>query len=159
MTVSKFRKRKRKLLSCVPVLDKREFRHFHVVVMRWRYRHVQKSVMHVQSCPFAVLVGAPFCVAPAHLLFFNYCHFYWDAKREPPSRKEISSSFGHFLHTEKRRTRNRKCCWLFRISSKERVGPGVYYWDHPKCRKTTKRTKQFAVLVQSPEIISAHFDL
>ena len=31
-TVSKFRKRKRKLSSCVPALNKREIRHFHVVV-------------------------------------------------------------------------------------------------------------------------------
>ena len=158
--MSKFRKRKRKLLSCVPVLDKREFRHFHVVVMQWRYRNVQKSVMHVQSCPFAVLVGAPFCVAPGHLLFFNYCHFYWDAKREPPSRKEILPRLDIICTRKKGRPETEsEYCWLFRISSKERVGPRVYYWDHPKCRKTTKRTKQFAVLVQSPEIISAHFDL
>ena len=32
-TVSKFRKRKRKLSSCVPALNKREIRHFHVVVV------------------------------------------------------------------------------------------------------------------------------
>ena len=32
---------------------KRETRHFHVVVDRWRQRNVQKSVMPVQSCGFA----------------------------------------------------------------------------------------------------------
>ena len=37
-TVSKFRKRKRKLLSCVPVLDEREIRHVHVVVVQRRLR-------------------------------------------------------------------------------------------------------------------------
>ena len=31
----------------------REIRHFHVVVVQWRQRNVQKSVMHVQSCCFA----------------------------------------------------------------------------------------------------------
>ena len=32
---------------------KREIRHFPVVVMEWRKRNIQKSVMHVQSCCFA----------------------------------------------------------------------------------------------------------
>ena len=32
---------------------KREIRHFPVVVVQWRQRNVQKSVMHVQSCCFA----------------------------------------------------------------------------------------------------------
>ena len=31
----------------------REIRHFHVVVVQWRQRNVQKSVMHVQNCCFA----------------------------------------------------------------------------------------------------------
>ena len=30
-----------------------EIRHFRVVVVQWRQRNVQKSVMHVQSCCFA----------------------------------------------------------------------------------------------------------
>ena len=34
---------------------RREFRHFHVVVVQWRQRNGQKSVMHVQSCCFANL--------------------------------------------------------------------------------------------------------
>ena len=42
-TVSKFRKRKRKLLSCVPVLDKREIRPFHVVLMQRPLRNVQRA--------------------------------------------------------------------------------------------------------------------
>ena len=29
---------------------KREIRHFHVVLLQWRQRYVQKSMMHVQSC-------------------------------------------------------------------------------------------------------------
>ena len=40
---------------------KREIRHFHVVVVRWRQRSVQKSVMHVQSCCFADLNLLLFC--------------------------------------------------------------------------------------------------
>ena len=39
---------------------KREIRHFLVVVVQWRQRNVQKSVMHVQSC----------CFANLNLLFF-----------------------------------------------------------------------------------------
>ena len=36
---------------------KREIRQFQVVVVQQRQRNVQKSVMHVQSCCFAVLVA------------------------------------------------------------------------------------------------------
>ena len=34
---------------------KREINYFHVVVVQWRQRNVQKNVMHVQSCCFASL--------------------------------------------------------------------------------------------------------
>ena len=34
---------------------KREIRHFHVVVVQWRQRNVQKNVTHAQSCCFAIL--------------------------------------------------------------------------------------------------------
>ena len=37
-------------MSCVSVFDKREIRHFHVLVVKRRVRNVQKSVM--QSCCF-----------------------------------------------------------------------------------------------------------
>ena len=52
-SVSKLRKRKRKSLSWVHVLHKTW--NFHVEVMQWLQRSVQKSVMHVQSCCFADL--------------------------------------------------------------------------------------------------------
>ena len=49
---------------------KPEIRHFHVVVVQWRQRNLQKSVMHVQSCFanqtysfFAVLVAVAALVA------------------------------------------------------------------------------------------------
>ena len=48
-------KEKRKLLSCVPILDKFEIRQFHVVVVQRRLRNEQKNVMHAQSCCFANL--------------------------------------------------------------------------------------------------------
>ena len=55
------KEKKRKLLSSVHVLLKRDIKKFHlVVVQRWQ-RNVQKSVMHVQSCCFAVLF---FCRSP-----------------------------------------------------------------------------------------------
>ena len=40
---------------------KREFRHFHVVVVQRRQRNVSKSVMHVQSCCFTNLNLLLFC--------------------------------------------------------------------------------------------------
>ena len=53
--------KKKKILSSVHVLLKRDIKKFHfVVVQRWQ-RNVQKSVMHVQSCCFAVLF---FCRSP-----------------------------------------------------------------------------------------------
>ena len=59
MTVSKFRKRKRKrnFLSCAHLLHKAGAwnRTFHVAVVQQRLRNVQKSVMHVQSWFFANL--------------------------------------------------------------------------------------------------------
>ena len=52
MAVSKFRKRIRKLLSCLPVLEKREIRHFHVlVVVQRQLRNVE--INHVQRYCFA----------------------------------------------------------------------------------------------------------
>ena len=53
-TVSKFWKRITKSLSCVfKPCTKREIGPFHVVVVQWQQRNVQKSVMHVHSCWFA----------------------------------------------------------------------------------------------------------
>ena len=43
---------------------KREIRHFHVVVVQWRQRNVQKSVMHEQSCCLANLNPLFFCRSP-----------------------------------------------------------------------------------------------
>ena len=40
---------------------KREIRHFHVVVVQWRQRNVQKSVMLMQSCCFANQNQLLFC--------------------------------------------------------------------------------------------------
>ena len=51
---------------------KRSIRHFHVVVVQWRQRNVQKSVMHVQSCCFAdlnlLLSFMPFSLTSPSLL-------------------------------------------------------------------------------------------
>ena len=44
-----------------PSSTKREFSHFHVVVVQRRQRNVSKSVMHVQSCCFANLNLLLFC--------------------------------------------------------------------------------------------------
>ena len=44
-----------------PSSTKREFSHFHVVVVQRRQRNVSKSVIHVQSCCFANLNLLLFC--------------------------------------------------------------------------------------------------
>ena len=44
-----------------PSSTKREFRHFHVVVVQRRQRNVSKSVLHVQSCCFVDLNLLLFC--------------------------------------------------------------------------------------------------
>ena len=69
-TVSKFRKRSRRLVFTSST--KREIRHFHVAVVQQRQRNVQNSVIHVQTCfanqskPFASL---PFSLpSPSSLL-------------------------------------------------------------------------------------------
>ena len=79
-TVSKFRKRKRKILCCVHQLHKaaREIRKFHVAIVQRRLRNVQKSVMHVEiSCfaninlfflPFYCRAKASYCCDPEILL-------------------------------------------------------------------------------------------
>ena len=58
--VSKFRKRKRKCLCCVHLLHKQGAWNLevsrHVVVVKWRLRNVQKSVMHVQKSLFSFLL-------------------------------------------------------------------------------------------------------
>ena len=46
--------KKKKSLSCLYVLHRSEIRYFHVVVVQWWRRNVQKSV-HEQSCCFAKL--------------------------------------------------------------------------------------------------------
>ena len=62
------KEKKRKLLSSVHLLLKRDIKKFHfVVVQRWQ-RNVQKSVMHVQSCCFAVLF---FCRSPCRRRCFS----------------------------------------------------------------------------------------
>ena len=61
-TVSNFRKKKEShCLVFTFSRTKRELRHFHVVVVQWRQRNGQKSVMHGQSCYFANLNLSLFC--------------------------------------------------------------------------------------------------
>ena len=51
-TVSKFRKRQRNVLCCVHLLCKAGMWKFHVAVVQWWLKNVQKSVICVQSCCF-----------------------------------------------------------------------------------------------------------
>ena len=50
------------VIACLRPSLKREIRHFNVVVVQRRQRNLQKSVMHVQSCCFALS---------------SYCFFYF----------------------------------------------------------------------------------
>ena len=52
---------KSKLLQVFMSFTKREIRHFHIVVMHWWQRNVQKSVVHMQSCCSANLRLLLFC--------------------------------------------------------------------------------------------------
>ena len=47
--------KKKKAVAVFTFFTKREIRHFHVVVVQWRQRNVQKNVTHAQSCCFAIL--------------------------------------------------------------------------------------------------------
>ena len=43
------------VIACLrPSQNVKLYRHFHAVFVQWRQRNVQKSVMHVQSCFFAL---------------------------------------------------------------------------------------------------------
>ena len=44
-----------------PSLPNREIGHFHVVVVQWQQRNVQKRVKHIQGCCFANLNQFLFC--------------------------------------------------------------------------------------------------
>ena len=52
---SKFKKGERQSFLVFTSSTKRENTHFHVAVVQWRQKNVQKSVMHVQSCCFVNL--------------------------------------------------------------------------------------------------------
>ena len=67
--VLKFRKRKGRSLSCVQVLHETwnsgEIRQFHIVVVQWLQRNLQKSVLHVQSWCFSNLHLLLLCRSPS----------------------------------------------------------------------------------------------
>ena len=59
-SVSQFKKKTKESLCLVfRFSTKREIKEFHVVVVQWRQRNVQKYLMHVQSCCFAYLRARP----------------------------------------------------------------------------------------------------
>ena len=49
------RKNRPRLFMSSIKLETREIRLFHVIIMQWWLRNVQKSVLHVQSCCFALI--------------------------------------------------------------------------------------------------------
>ena len=87
---------------------KREIRYFHVVVVRWRKRNVQKSVIHVHSC----------CFANLNLLLF--CRSRWRLHRRCLSsllplrcrRRHLHRHRHRGLrrHCHRHRRRRRRCC-------------------------------------------------
>ena len=73
-TISKFRKRKRKFLCCVhlpyTITRTREIRKFHVAGVQRRLRHVQKSVINVESCCFANISRLLICCSRCRFCCF-----------------------------------------------------------------------------------------
>ena len=72
-SVSKFRKRKAKSLSCVPVVTNREIRYFHVVVVQRLQRNVQESACDARTkllfCQSKPIVFLPlYMTSPSSLL-------------------------------------------------------------------------------------------
>ena len=82
----------------------REIRHFHVVVVQWRQRNVQRSVMHVQSCCFAyqthcffgflvavtvavVVAKAPYCLNTKRRAWLNQHHYIHSKWKSQSSQK------------------------------------------------------------------------
>ena len=60
---------------------KREIRHFHVVVVQWRQRNIQKSVMQVQSCCFALSSYCFFTFSsPLHLKLPIFYDTLWSVR-------------------------------------------------------------------------------
>ena len=53
-TVFKLRKKKHSAVFTYFIKRARKIRKFHVVFVRRRLRNIQKGVMHVQSCCFAI---------------------------------------------------------------------------------------------------------
>ena len=52
-TALKFRRERKICRDVFKSYIKRPVRDFHVVVVQWRQRNVEESMMHVQSCCFA----------------------------------------------------------------------------------------------------------
>ena len=52
-TALKFRRERKICRDVIKSSIKRPMGEFHVVVVKWRQRNVEESVMHVQSCCFA----------------------------------------------------------------------------------------------------------
>ena len=79
-SLEKERKIRPRLFMSSIKLETREIRLLHVIIMQWRLRNVQKSVLHVQSCCFAlilyffVLVVVAFVVAKAPFWKDAYAH-------------------------------------------------------------------------------------
>ena len=56
-------------------------RHFHVVVVQWRQRNEQKSVMHEQSCCFTLNLFFFFAVLVADAVVVAQATYFASAKR------------------------------------------------------------------------------
>ena len=111
-----------------PSSTKREFSHFHVVVVQRRQRNVSKSVIHVQSC----------CFANLNLLLF--CHSRWRRRGRCLSSLVASASSCAVLPGASRHPRLRLETELnlqWRIQGRGRGGggggggPGPPYFSPP----------------------------
>ena len=79
-TLSKFKKRKKKICVLFTYSIKREISNFHVAVVQRRQRNVEKSMMHVQSYCFANIY-----VLPIAFLLFSLLTTHFSSLLNKPS--------------------------------------------------------------------------
>ena len=98
---------------------KHEIRHFHVVVVQWLQRNVQKSVIHEQSCCFTNRNPLLFCrsrLRRRRPCFSPQERFYFNGRTErscTQTQTELEPLYNSsIIHPESEFERVKDCCYL-----------------------------------------------
>ena len=98
---------------------KHEIMHFHVVVVQWLQRNVQKSVIHVQSCCFTNRNPLLFCCSRLRRrrpCFSPQERFYFNGRTErscTQTQTELEPLYNSsIIHPESEFERVKDCCYL-----------------------------------------------